>query len=95
MRRPFRRYSFHLAERLGKTLRQLYAEMSSTEILEWMAFDKTGDPEWISQYQRELELEKSKEMTIEDKVAAFKRLFGGVNKNKDSNGNNSKLNSGN
>ena len=95
MRRPFRRYSYHLAERLGYSLRRLYSEMSSTDILEWMAYDKTSNPDWVKKYERDLELEKSKEMSVEDRVAAFKQMFGGVNKNKDGHGNNSKLNSRN
>ncbi len=77
MGRPFRRYCFHLAERLGMTLGQLQTNMSCIEITEWMAFDRTNNPEWVKEYDLEVELEKSKTMSIQEKVAAFKAMFGG------------------
>ena len=95
MSRPLRRYALHLVERLGfKTLRKLYSELTVEDIYEWMAYDKTSNPDWVKRYDREVELERSKEMSIADKVEAFKRLFGGAN-SKDRNGNNRKLNSRN
>ena len=94
MGRPFRRYSFSLAERLGRTLQELYNELSVLDILEWMAYDKTSNPEWVKKYQHEQELEKSKKMTVDEKVEAFKRMLGAKPKD-GGNGNNRKLDSRN
>lgn len=71
------------------TVEQVQAELSGVQICEWIAFDLTCSSEWVKKYQKEIELEKSKEMDVKERVNAFKALFGGVMKRK-SNGNNSK-----
>jgi hypothetical protein len=76
MSRPFRRYAFHLAERLGKTVNELYRDLNSVEIAEWMAFDKTCDNDWLENYNKELELKKSQELSREEYIQALKSMFG-------------------
>jgi hypothetical protein len=58
-------------------LKQLHANLDGNEITEWMAFDRTGNPDWIKNYQYEQEIEKSKQMTAKEQVEAFKRMLGG------------------
>lgn len=82
MCRPYRRFCFHLAERLGRTVQQLQNELTGNEITEWMAFDLTCKDDWVKKYQKDIELEKSKEMSAKERVSAFKALFGGVMKRK-------------
>lgn len=77
MHRQFRRYCFYLADRLKMSVKKLLKELDSHEIAEWMAYDLTNNKEWISKYNKQLELEASRQMSQEDKVAAFKRLFKG------------------
>ena len=55
---------------------RLMSELDSREIAEWMAYDKTNDEEWIKQYNKELELEMSRQMSDEQKLLAFKKLLG-------------------
>jgi len=76
MRLPFRRYCFYLASRLKMSVTRLMSELDSREIAEWMAYDKTNDEEWIKQYNKELELEMSRQMSDEQKLLAFKKLLG-------------------
>ena len=52
------------------TLNKLLCEMTSSEISEWMAFDRLKDED----YRKELE---SKSMTAEQRSAAIKALFRG------------------
>lgn len=76
MRRPFRRYCYFLAERLGKTLSEVM-ELSSMEITEWMAFDMTKDDEWLKEYNKDKELAAQREMSNEQKAKLFRSLLGG------------------
>lgn len=86
MSRHFRRYCFYLADRLKMTVKQLLNELDSGEIAEWMAYDKTCDPKWLEKYNKAQELERSKQMTAEEKLKIFKQIFKGA----PDNGNSSK-----
>lgn len=80
MHQHFRRYCFHLAAKLKMSVRTLLNEMDSLEIAEWMAYDLTCSDEWKEQYDKERQREKSKEMSDEETLAAFKALLGGGKK---------------
>lgn len=77
MDRHFRRYCFYLAERLKMTVKELLQRMDSKELSEWMAYDMTNEKEWSDKYNSDKELEKSRAMSKEEKLAAFKKLLGG------------------
>ncbi len=78
MCRPFRRYCFGLAERLGVLHpRMLYQILSVDEIMEWMAYDKSIDPDYIKSYKAELEVERTKELDIEERCRLIKQMLGG------------------
>lgn len=64
------------------TVQQLQRELTGNEITEWMAYDYTADDKWVKKYQKNLEIEKSKEMTAKERVSAFKAMFGGAMKRK-------------
>lgn len=64
------------------TVQQLQRELTGNEITEWMAFDYTCDEKWMKKYQKNLEIEKSKELSAKERVNAFKALFGGAMKRK-------------
>ncbi len=71
----FRSYCFHLAEKLNMTVHQLQTTLDSGEISEWMAYELTQSDVWIEKYNKEKELELSKQMSQEERTEAFKRLF--------------------
>lgn len=77
MHQHFRRYCFHLAEKLGMTVQTLLKSMDSAEIAEWMAYDTTCSTEWQEKYNAKLELERSKELSDQETLLAFKALLGG------------------
>lgn len=80
MSRPFRRYSFHLAERLGYSKpEELYKVLDSNEISEWMAFDRTMNPEWLKEYNDQAEKEEILSKSLEEQSELVKKLLGGVN----------------
>jgi len=74
MRRPFRKYCFMLAERLHKPLDEIMS-MDVVDIMEWMAFDRTQNEDWQKSYERELQLEKSRQLTPQQRCNAFKAAF--------------------
>jgi len=58
------------------TVNQLYRDLDSVGILEWIAYDKTNSKEWLEEYQKEVELRKSEEMSREEYIAALESMFG-------------------
>jgi len=78
MRHPFRRYSFFLAEKLGKSLGEILA-LNGKEISEWMAYDLTNDEDWIKKYNTERELERQRSLSNQERARLFKQLLGGKN----------------
>lgn len=51
--------------------------MDSYEISEWMAYDLTNTKEWIDKHNKRLELEKSKSLTMDEKLKLLQRAMGG------------------
>ncbi len=81
MGRPYRLYCLSLVERLGfKTLARLYQEMDNNQIMEWWAFDKTQNPDWIKEYNTEINLEKQQNQTLEEEAERIKVMFMGLGK---------------
>lgn len=73
----FRRYCFYLAERLKMTVNELLSRMTSKEISEWMAYDRTNSQEWLDAYNREKELES---FDPQLQAQQLKQLLGGSRK---------------
>lgn len=69
MTRGSRIYYFRLAERLGKTVKQLLNEIDAHELAEWMAYDMTQDEDWVNDF-------KAKNMSDEQRSAEMRKLFG-------------------
>lgn len=63
------------------TVKQLLEELDSGEIAEWMAYDLTCDTEWLKKYNKNQELERSKQLSPEEKLKIFKQIFKGVPEN--------------
>lgn len=59
MGRPFRRFCFTLAEKLGKSYSEI-EQLSSKELSEWMAYFQTQDEKWLTNYYNELDAEKQR-----------------------------------
>lgn len=59
------------------TVKQLMENMDSSEVSFWMAYDMTNDDKWLEKYNKERELELSRQMSDEEKLIAFKKLLGG------------------
>ena len=70
MLRPSRMFYFRLAEKLGKTVKELLESMDSREISEWAAYERTQDDEWREEHRQ-------KQMTDEERSAAILKMFGG------------------
>lgn len=75
MDRPFRRFCFVLAEKLGMSVKQVLA-LESAEITEWMSYCLTQNEKWIEEFKKEKELEAFNELTPEEKAAHYKKAFG-------------------
>lgn len=70
-----------LVERLGyKTLDALYAELDNNQIMEWSAYDKTQNTDWLTAYQKELALEQQQNQTLEEEAERIKAMFMGLGK---------------
>lgn len=75
MRRPLRKFFFILAEKLGKSVKEIL-EMDSSEISEWSAYCLTQNDTWLATYRKGVELERQANMTNEERAIMFKRLLG-------------------
>ncbi len=75
MGRPFRRYLFSLAERMGVTVNELLRKMNSREISEWWAYDLTKTPGFLKAYRAEKEAEAQSKLSGEQLKARFKQVF--------------------
>ena len=74
--RPFRLYAMSLVERLGfKTLKQMYEQVSSFEIMEWMAYDLLKNPETHAELKRASEVEAQRNNTLEQEADLMRNLF--------------------
>ncbi len=81
MGRPFRTYSMSLVERLGfKTLNNLYTEMSSDEIFEWMAYDMIKNPETRDKLDKEISITVQRNYTAEEESRLLKDMFAKLGK---------------
>ncbi len=79
MGRPFRMYCMSLVERLGLgTLANLYMQMSSNDIVDWMAYDLTQDLDWRKSYKANKSMEEQKTQTLEEEAERMKAMFMGL-----------------
>lgn len=70
-----------LAERLGyKSLKELYETLDNNEIMEWAAYDKLQDPDWLSKCKQEQDLERQKHQTLEEEAERMKAMLMGLAK---------------
>lgn len=75
MDRPFRRYLFGLAERMGVSVKELLSKMDSQEISEWWAYDLSRTPEFLKRYHEQKEAEAQAKLTRDELKSRFKQLF--------------------
>lgn len=75
MSRPFRRYLFGLAERLGVTVKELLSRMDSQEISEWWAYDLTNTPDFKKKYNEQKEAEAQAKLSAQELKSRFKQMF--------------------
>lgn len=81
MGRPFRMYCMSLVERLGLgSLANLYMQMSSNDIVEWMAYDLTQDTDWRTAYKTNKSLEDQKTQTLEEEAERVRAMLMGLGK---------------
>lgn len=79
MGRPFRMYCMSLVERLGLgSLANLYMQMSSNDIVEWMAYDLTQDNDWRTTYKTNKSLEEQKTQTLEEEAERIRAMLMGL-----------------
>ncbi len=65
-----------LVERLGfGTINNLYAHMSSNDIVEWMAYDLTQNTSWAEGYKADKDLKEQRQRTLEEETEAMKAMF--------------------
>lgn len=75
MSRPLRRFCFSLAEKLGKSVKEIFA-LDSAELSEWVAYYMTQNEPWVARYKTQLELERQESLSPEQLAAEFKKSFG-------------------
>lgn len=75
MSRPFRRFCFALAEKLGKSVTEVLA-FSSAELTEWMGYCLTQNDKWLAEYNKQAELEAFNQLSPEEQADKFKAAFG-------------------
>lgn len=75
MNRPFRRFCFALAEKLGMSVKQVM-KLESAEITEWMGYCLTQNESWMAEFKKERELEEFRNLPPEEQAAKFKQAFG-------------------
>lgn len=79
--RPFRVYSMSLVERLGfKSLNNLYSELSSDEIFEWMAYDMIHNPETHDRLTKEILTERQRNYTADEEADSIKMFLSALGK---------------
>lgn len=70
-----------LTERLGyKSLRELYANLDNNEIMEWAAYDKLQDEDWVKQVKKVNNLENQKTQTPEEEAEKMKAMLMSIGK---------------
>ncbi len=81
MGRPFRTYCMSLVERLGLgTLANLYMQMSSNDIVDWMAYDLTQDTEWRKSYNDARLMQEQKTQTLEEEADRMRAMLMGLSR---------------
>lgn len=70
-------FCFHLASKLGMSVYTLLHTMDSKEISEWMAYEISQSPERLEQRQKERELERARNMSDDEQLAAFRAMLKG------------------
>lgn len=76
MSRPFRRFCFSIAEKLGKDIDEVL-EWDSTKLIEWAAYYKTQDEEWVKNFEEQRQLEEQRGATPEEKAQRMRAFFTG------------------
>lgn len=70
-----------LVERLGLgTLANLYMQMSSNDIVDWMAYDLTQDVEWRKTYNDARLLQEQKTQTLEEEADRMRAMLMGLSR---------------
>jgi len=55
-------------------------QMTNQDVVEYMAFDRSNDPEFVEMINRQRELEESDNMTAEQQSKAIMAILGGTNR---------------
>ncbi len=70
-----------LVERLGyKSLDELYDHMDNNQIMEWAAYDKLSNEEWLKKVKMEKSLEMQKNQSLEKEAEMMRAMFMGLAK---------------
>jgi len=76
MQRPWRRYCIALSLRLHIPINDLLNRLDAADIAEYIAYDLTQSEEWQAKWERQQQLEASRNMTPEQFKAAFMEGLG-------------------
>lgn len=64
-----------LGRELGRTVPELLASMTPTELTEQLAYSSLMDSDWRKTLEREVELERQRAMPLKERVALQKGAF--------------------
>lgn len=60
------------------TRKELLERMDAEEMFEWMAYELTQNPEYKEKLDREIELERQKSLSDEQRAEMIRNLFKGL-----------------
>lgn len=60
--------------------RQLNDEMDARELMNWMAYEMSIDPDKNKEYMKQIEAERAAFRTLEDEARDIKQLFASIGK---------------
>lgn len=75
LKHPLEHFTFVLAKNLGKTRQEIMAGMDANEIVNWMAYEMTCDSDFREKVKKELALERSAQLSKEQRAKAIKSMF--------------------
>ncbi len=72
---PFEHFTFTLAKNLGMSRKQLMQEMGAGEVLKWMAYELSIDPDKNKDWMKQIEQERISKMEDEERAELLRRQF--------------------
>ena len=83
MKRPLAYFTFQLAKELKMTRAEIVQKVGAEEMVDWMAFQMTLDPDTKKKLQKEIDLETQNVIDEEERAKQMRSLFMSLGKQKE------------